>query len=180
LKWRWNTFQTSGLKKAEDYLNHLRNQPQPLPTDLKARSIAEKIISAFSSTPYPGDNNFCGSRMGEEPAEYTIMFRGCHWQTLDTFFLSRNHSALSFFTDAGFHYFLPAYMLAQLRDEADDICFRLYYGLTDNTDLDEDSLKLFSTFTKQERAAVYDFLCHVKSEYDAEDIEKAIKNYWGV
>jgi len=71
------------------------------------------------------------SALGDEPAEYSLEFNGFDWRTLHPRFLSYYSAALSFFTDGGFAYFLPAFMIADVRGEAGnaDPVFHLTHGL---------------------------------------------------
>jgi hypothetical protein len=61
------------------------------------------------------------------------------WQSLEASFLDAHYSALSFFSEAGFRFFLPAYLVADLRGELQtaDPEFHLTYGFSDFTVQDE-------------------------------------------
>ena len=80
--------------------------------------VIELILEAFDGNVYPGDAFLQGSFEGCEPYEEVGFFRGkMDWRTLDAEMLDANYSALSFFSEAGFRFFLPAYLIADLQDE---------------------------------------------------------------
>ena len=80
--------------------------------------VIELIREAFGGNVYPGDAFLQGSFEGCEPYEEVGFFRGkMDWRTLDAEMLDARYSALSFFSEAGFRFFLPAYLIADLQDE---------------------------------------------------------------
>lgn len=80
--------------------------------------VIELIREAFDGNVYPGDAFLQGSFEGCEPYEEVGFFRGkMDWRTLDAEMLDAHYSALSFFSEAGFKFFLPAYLIADLQDE---------------------------------------------------------------
>jgi hypothetical protein len=80
--------------------------------------VIEQIREAFAATPYPGDAFLQGSFEGCEPFDEVRPFVGkTNWRELDATMLDARYSALSFFSEAGFRFFLPAFMIADLRDE---------------------------------------------------------------
>ena len=77
-----------------------------------------QILAAFGDNEYPGDNYLCGSFEGSEAYEETAAFKGkMEWKTLESGFLDAHHSALSFFSEGAFRFFLPAFLIADLRNE---------------------------------------------------------------
>ncbi len=88
------------------------------------QELIDRIERAFAQVPYPGDLHLTDSTYGEEPADLEIEFRGkTDWRVLSADFLSQAPNgwgtALSFFSDAALHFYLPAYLIADLRDELD-------------------------------------------------------------
>ena len=82
-------------------------------TDREA--VIEHIHKAFDPTPYPGDAYLLGSSEGCEPAEEAAPFKGQRdWGALDAELLDSRYNALSFFSEAAFRFFLPAYLIADL------------------------------------------------------------------
>jgi uncharacterized protein DUF6714 len=77
-----------------------------------------KVRTAFDSNEYPGDAYLVGSSEGCEPEDEAGAFRGRRdWQSIRSEFLDQHYPALSFFSEAGFRFFLPAYLIADLRGE---------------------------------------------------------------
>lgn len=96
--------------------------------------VASAIRTAFAATPYPGDPFLVGSAEGCEPEEEVGPFRGqVDRDRLAPAFLDAHYSALSFFSEGAFRYFLPAYLLADLagRLMTADPVFHLAGGFAD-------------------------------------------------
>jgi len=80
--------------------------------------LIELIREAFSSTEHPGDGFLLGSREGDDAFEAVAPFRGVtDWSTIDPAVLDEHYDALSFFSEGGFRYFLPAYLIADINDQ---------------------------------------------------------------
>ena len=93
--------------------------------------VAAAITDAFGANEYPGDRWILGSSEGCEPEEEVGPFRAHHdWRTIDAAFLDGHYVALSFFSEAGFRFYLPAYLLADLdeRLQTADPVFHLTHG----------------------------------------------------
>lgn len=92
------------------------------------------VESAFGANRYPGDRWLLGSTEGEEPYEEVLPFQGrTDWRAIEPAFLDMHAGALSFFSEAAFRFFLPAYLIADLDDalrHADPV-FHLTHGLFD-------------------------------------------------
>jgi hypothetical protein len=97
-------------------------------------AVASQIRRAFAGSEYPGDPYIQGSHEGCEPSDEVGPFAAHHdWTELEAAFLDRHYNALSFFSEAGFRYFLPAYLLADLdnRLSTADPLFHLTHGFHD-------------------------------------------------
>jgi hypothetical protein len=96
-------------------------------------AVIAEIVAAFETTEYPGDPYLQGSFEGCEPYEEVGPFQGKDWRSLPADFLDGHSAALSFFSEAGFRYFLPAYLVADLRDELQtaDPVFHLTHGFSE-------------------------------------------------
>ena len=80
--------------------------------------VIEQIRQAFGGSDYPGDAYLQGSFEGSEPFEEVGAFKGKKdWRTLGAEMLDAHSGALSFFSEAGFRFFLPAYLVADVRGE---------------------------------------------------------------
>lgn len=97
-------------------------------------ALVRSIHEAFDGNEYPGDAFLQGSFEGCEPHEQAGAFRGREdWTRLDAELLDRHYVALSFFSKAALRFFLPAYLVADLRDELQtaDPLFVLVHGFSD-------------------------------------------------
>ena len=96
--------------------------------------VIEHIREAFLETGRPGDAFLQGSHEGCEPGESVAPFIGVtDWAQLDPVVLDASYNALSFFSEGGFRYFLPAYLIADLQDrlQTADPVFHLTNGFFD-------------------------------------------------
>ena len=162
--------------------------------------IKLQVRAAFAHVEFPGDWCLSGSTEGTEPAEVKEEFKGkCDRDALGADFLDQapkgHATALSFFSDEAFHFYLPAYLIADLdgKLERADPAFHLIHGL-DAASKDERvnprrygertwfeaARYKFAMFTQDESAAIASYLKwkaqHV--EFGWEKIEQALANYW--
>lgn len=97
----------------------------------RKEQVIDLIREAFGATAYPGDAFLQGSFDDCEPYDEVGAFAGkTDWSRLDSTFLDTHYCALSFFSEGGFRYFLPAYLIADLRGEllTADPLFHLCHG----------------------------------------------------
>jgi len=162
--------------------------------------ITEQIRTAFAAVEYPGDWCLCDSNEGDEPFRVQRDFKGkTDWQTIDPAFIDQAPdglaSALSFFSDEAFHFYLPAYMIADLdgRLERSDPVFHLTHGLDDSSRRKrinprrygertwfDHARYQFAMFTREEVAAIVAYL-RFRAEadpFDRKRIDEALRNYW--
>ncbi len=100
------------------------------------QTIIDQIRQAFDGNEYPGDGYLQGGREGCEPFEEVGPFVGrADWRNLEPEFLDGHCTALSFFSEAGFRFFLPAYLIADLQGQllTADPVFHLTHGFYDIT-----------------------------------------------
>lgn len=98
--------------------------------------IIETIREAFKQNDYPGDAYLQGSVEGCEPYEEVGPFQGkSDWQIIESDFLDAHARALNFFSEAGFRFFLPAYLIADLQGRLvyADPLFNLTHGFSEIT-----------------------------------------------
>lgn len=99
-------------------------------------TVINAILDAFGSNEYPGDDYLQGSFEGSEPYEEIAAFKGeTDWKAIDGGFLDAHYAALNFFSEVGLRFYLPAYLVADIKDElktADPI-FALTHGFSDIT-----------------------------------------------
>jgi hypothetical protein len=166
--------------------------------DLEA--LKEQIRSAFAGVSYPGDDGLRGSDEGDEPFEVERDFRGkTDWRTLDAGFIDQAPdglaSALSFFSDAAFHFYLPAYLMADVEGRLDraDPLFNLTHGMDDSSRGErinplrygertwwDAAQERFGRFTRDQAAAVAAYLRFRAGPGLDEHPEaaEALRNYW--
>ena len=99
-------------------------------------AVIQKIEAAFASNEFPGARFLQGSFEGCEPYDEVGPFETLEdWRGIAAGFLDGHASALSFFSEAGFRFFLPAYLISDLRGElyTADPLFHLTHGFSDWT-----------------------------------------------
>jgi hypothetical protein len=97
-------------------------------------AVIEIIRGAFDPDDHPGDLWLQGSFEGSEPYDEVGAFKGRHdWRTLEPEFLDQHYTALSFFSEAGLRYYIPAYVVADIRNalHTADPVFHLTHGFVD-------------------------------------------------
>jgi hypothetical protein len=100
----------------------------------KKDEVLHKIRAMFGNNEYPGDAYLQGSTEGCEPYDEVAPFQGKKdWQTLEPDFLDAHAGALSFFSEAGLRFFLPAFLIADIKQELKlaDPVMSLTYGFSD-------------------------------------------------
>jgi hypothetical protein len=100
---------------------------------LEPHAVIEQVHRGFERTRRPGDAFLVGSHEGCEPEETVGLFRGREWRSLDPKFLDQHYSALSFFSEGALRYFIPAYIVADIRGQLQtaDPVFALTHGFDD-------------------------------------------------
>jgi hypothetical protein len=163
-------------------------------------ALKRQILEAFADIEYPGDWCLRRSNEGDEPFLLEDEFKGkADWHALDRKFLDQAPAgfgtALCFFSDEAFRFYLPAYLIADIDAplERHDLTFQLTYGLTDSEmpqqsnprrygdrTLFDESRYRFATFNKAQVAAIVAYL-EFKREQDEDEqerIDESFKNYW--
>ena len=167
------------------------------------QAVIDAIREAFADVEYPGDWCLRGSNEGDEPYLLEEDFKGkIDWRTIDPAFLDQAPngyaSALSFFSDEAFRFYLPAYMIADLNDDLQraDVVFHLTHGL-DRAKRDEHinprrygartwldyATFRFSCFNQRQASAIVGFLEFKRSsggimELEQRMIDDALESYW--
>jgi hypothetical protein len=105
--------------------------------DKNKEAVIKTIREAFGNNDYPGDDYLQGSFEGCEPYEEVgplLPSKGRkEWENIDPELLDSHFGALNFFSEAGLRFFLPAYLIADLRNELKkaDPSFVLVHGFSD-------------------------------------------------
>ena len=162
-------------------------------------ALIEQIRRAFADVPYPGDEDLAVDSYGEEPDALERAFRGLDdWRVLDPAFLDDAPegwgSALSFFSDAAFRFYLPAFLVAHLRGREfrSDPAEALSIGLAPGDDdqriaqrwgggtLAEHARRRFAPFETDQVRAIVAYLwwwLDAYSDYDVY-VTHAMESYW--
>jgi hypothetical protein len=159
--------------------------------------LTEQIKIAFASVEYPGDNDITNSTYGAEPEALKREFTAKKdWRILDSKFLDQApegwRTALGFFSDRAFHFYLPAYLIADIRGDLTEVCpeFHLYYGITARNKNDKiaeiwgggtvgsRARQRFDLFSKEQAAVIVDYLQWKLNIYEDQEIIQALDNYW--
>jgi hypothetical protein len=77
-------------------------------------SLVERIETAFESVAAPTADRVVTPTYDDEGV--TALFKGRNWKHVSIEELRTHHVALSLFSPEAFHYYVPAFMLAELRD----------------------------------------------------------------
>lgn len=99
-------------------------------------TVIARVHEAFGKNEYPGDSYIQGSFEGCEPYDEVGAFKGKHdWTALDAGFLDAHYCAPPFFSECGFRFFIPAYMVADVRRglQTADPAFQLTHGFSDHS-----------------------------------------------
>lgn len=160
--------------------------------------LIAKIEQAFADVAYPGDDDLTDSTYGEEPAALVRDFRGkTDWRRLDATFLDQAPegwgTAVSFFSANALRFYLPAYMIADIRGQlARDPVSRLCSSVTPIGEqqkiakiwgggtMGERARADFARFSAEQVAAIVSYLWWKLESSDGYDptIEQALENYW--
>ncbi|MGD8426540.1 MAG: hypothetical protein PVH63_02860 [Balneolaceae bacterium] len=167
------------------------------------KPLIHRIINAFTEVEPPPAWCLSNSREGTEPAALEEEFSEIpHWKDLSPTFLDATPdgfgTALGFFSDEAFRYYLPAYLVASVRNELSrvDPVFHLIHGL-DNSSKDvplnprrygsrswgDYARFRHSIFSAKQAAAIAAYLEHerrsaLRTESECRRIREALDNYW--
>ena len=162
--------------------------------------LIETITDAFGDVEYPGDGDLTSSFYGEETAAVIIDFKGkTDWRVLDSGFLNQAPdgwgTALSFLSDNALRFYLPAYMIADVRgelDTANDPAVRLCSSVTvlgeqqkisqqwGGGTMGDRARACFARFSAAQVSAIVAYLRWRLENTEGGDIviEQALEHYW--
>lgn len=164
--------------------------------------LIAKIERAFADVPYPGDDALVSRpTYGEEPAALQRSFAGkSNWRLLDAAYLNQTlggrGGALAFFSNRAWQFYLPAYLIADLRGQLDldrdEPTIRLCAFVTPQSEgvrvaqvwgggtLGEHARAAFSLLTAAQRVCIVDYLRWklTAQVVDALTVEQALEHYW--
>ncbi len=185
LRWGWSRHDTPHHAGMHAHYERMFGHVWPDPEDPAAAAVAQQVLEAFADTVCPADDALCGSKQGDEPAEYALEFRGRDWRTLHPEFLQHNYASLAFFTDEGYRYFLPAYVMDELwgSDTNADPVSDLTGHVTGTHGADSArAIERLAGLDHSQCEALVAFLRHRQSteawDQDRKQIERALEHYW--
>jgi hypothetical protein len=165
--------------------------------NMELNILKAQIELAFADTTYPGDHDLTSSTYGEEPEALKREFKGERdWRILDANFLDRApegwHTALSFFSDRAFVFYLPAYLIADLQNQLFEVTveFHLCYGLTSDTantkiakiwggsTTGQTARRKYDQFNAAQVAAIVAYLQWKLEQQADENTTQALEQYW--
>jgi len=161
-------------------------------------TLIAQIEQAFAEVAFPGVDRLTDSSYGEEPAALVKAFgMETDWRRLQSAFLNQAPdgwaSALSFFSAAALQFYLPAYLIADLRGQLDrvdpavrlcsfvapQLSERKLAGIWGGGTLGDYARPEFARFTPQQTGAIVAYLWwRLERDGDLPLIEQALENYW--
>ena len=167
---------------------------------MDAEAVKNLIRDAFSNVEFPGDWCLRGSNEGEEPYLLEKEFAGKNdWRALDPSFHDQAPggyaSALSFFSDEAFRFYLPAYLIADIDGclSSTTPVFHLTHSFEDRAKTEklnprrygertwfESARHKFAMFDQSQAAAIVAYLQFKREtdEFARPMIDQALENYW--
>lgn len=181
LYYGWNKRPSGALDAARAYYAGLDNHSYSAHADPAIEALLGRLREAFADAPYPGDDRICNDPGHcSECAGYHVELRGRHWRTMHPDVIKVNDSAPCFLSPAGFRFFLPAWIIADLHGDGwnTDPVFHLTYDLDDERQ--DRSLDKLQAFSPRERSALAEYLHHRRSkdEFSREAIDRALERFW--
>jgi hypothetical protein len=134
--------------------------------------LIDRIHQVFQSVSYPGDHAITVHPLGlDENIE--PYFRGTTWQGHSIEKLRFHLDAIGVFTPEGYHYFLPAFMLAALQDQ-EDIGWHIGFSLERGSGRssiqqktkEEFFIERMRLFSKEQIEVLKDFFNYLLAEDD--------------
>jgi hypothetical protein len=165
----------------------------------QTNDLIARIEQAFADVAYPGDDDLTDSSYGEEPAAPIEDFRGkTDWRALDSGFLDQAPdgwaSALSFFSGRALRFYLPAYLIADLRGElmSADPVSRLCSSVTPQLEskkiakawgggtMGDHARAAFALYDAAQVSVIVEYLWWRRETTDGYDllIDQALESYW--
>ena len=142
---------------------------------MHAAEVIQQIEIAWRDVPYPGDDNiFTPDSYDDE--DIVNYFGGTTWRGHDPAKLRAHSSAFTFFTPEAFHYWLPAFMIAEIENpaEADVIGDYIPWSLSNKY-----APQRWPLFSQAQRNAVASYLrFQIEKFPDCSDDEREALNVW--
>ncbi|MEO3427967.1 DUF6714 family protein [Pelagibius sp. CAU 1746] len=152
----------------------------PDPTTV-ASAVAE-IEAAFGDLTPPGDGALLHPRCRDDN-DIAEFYGAPRWQDLPGDLLVRNYAAPSFFSAAGFRYYLPAFMVWSLQNAESpeylaEATLRAFDPGPQSDPLHAFQASKFALFDSAQRRAVAAFLEALRGEGELGEIAEEALKYW--
>ena len=147
--------------------------------------ITDIIDRAFSGIPYPGRENVCGSPSGRWEFEplFECEDQWCKdWRRIPAELIAQEvRDILPLFSDAGYKFFIPAFMKAALlaikypfNGDYSTLLMYVVYSLCPSEDFKEQHISRISQFNDKQKRAIAVFLEYVQQHDTEEDYNEMI------
>ncbi len=157
---------------------------------MQTGELIKRIESAFREEKYPGDDGLThGSSM--EAVEVGDFLRARRWQDLRLGELARNHASLFFMTPEALRYYIPAFLVAAVRDydDSDQIPSSLLSLLSpfalNDSDYQTRFRQRYELFNDSQRDAIRAFLEYLRDTHsedfpggDGKDQASQLLEWW--
>lgn len=152
---------------------------------LDRAQVKQAILEAFATVAYPGDTNIASEEsMASSGRLLARDFRGLRAEEVPRGVLVRHRMHLPSFSDAGLHYYLPAYLLATL-ESGRDLAYHVVLELEPWQISLEDVARFkrrFERYSEAQRSAVCLFLRYARDAVYQEELwfnaQNALDCYW--
>lgn len=147
------------------------------------KDLIEKIKKCFSQVSYLGDEDLTVHPLGFDE-EFYYEIKGKAWQELEAETLKYHHDCIGLLTPKGFQYYLPAFLIADLKEEDGTVISEmLIIGLSSYAANDGTAIKGVSghqwlwermdLFSEDQKDVLIDFFNYQRK---SESLEETIKD----
>jgi hypothetical protein len=153
--------------------------------DLKERT-KQAILDAFADVPYPGDGAIASPSEGWQEDDINQAFRAIHWRNVPKKLLEEYAFVLPYFSPAGRHFYLPAFLLNRLQGLRKDSFDWVLRQLEPPEDMDLFKRE-YDIYSEAQREAIRLFLkciCDEALRQERDDdkswyfAQRALGRYW--
>ena len=130
-------------------------------------ALIEEIKKAFEAVEYPGDGNLVKYMKRADYYEMLLAFKSKHWQEVDIELAEYWRMDIPKFTPSGFQYYLPAFLIASLDENSDEVDAYLVPNLIPSTDSaqQEHFLQKISLLNQEQKNVIYKFFKELIRQY---------------
>lgn len=145
-------------------------------------AICKEIEDAFSDVTYPGDDRIVDPINNYERFKIADKLKGKDWKEIWPISVYDGMFNLFYLTPEGFHFYLPAYMIASLRDEdgAEFLEFVIGNLAPGETEADKEAfMEKARLFSPKQRAAIKSFVNYFyEGETHRQPRDERAKQFW--